>query len=50
MVSNCEHCSCYEVKEKRCCYCHEEGSMSRMDEMIRKNIIKVKTREKTNES
>jgi len=42
-MSNCNHCSCYTVKEGQCCYCHEgDNGERRIDELVRKGIIKVK--------
>jgi hypothetical protein len=38
---NCEHCSCFRVKHKRCCYCHEGGDESRrLDEFLKRSIMK----------
>lgn len=40
---NCEHCSCYTVKDNKCCYCHEGNNDNRrLDEYMKKSIIKLK--------
>lgn len=48
---DCNHCSCFTVKQSKCCYCHEGSNEARkIDEIIKKSIIKQREKkEKENE-